>query len=150
MWSPDATAILLQWRTQLLACPTVVTAGILSPNIHYPNFDFEQDDIPAILVGEKNHRRFRYAEGAAGLISFDTIAKIYLPVGGGKDGGTIEKMARDIVLDLWNQFYGFAWRDIDTNLSSEPTPAQRADGSNIANMSYRAILITANIGLDRK
>src|SRR6185369_1458517 len=101
MWSPDASAILLNWRTQLLACSTLSSANFVQNSFHYPNFYFEKDGLPAILVGEKNHRRTRYAEGAAGLISFDVIAKIYLPTGSDEDAGTIETMARDVVLDLW-------------------------------------------------
>lgn len=150
MWSPDASAILIKWKAQLLVCQAIIDLGILDANVHYPNFDFEQDTLPCLLVGETNHRRFRYAEGAAGLINFDCLAKLYLKVGSGQDAGTIETIGRDINLQLWNQFYGMAWRDIDVKLSSEPTAAQRADGDKIPNMSYRAILITANIGLDRK
>jgi hypothetical protein len=50
VWSTDASAILLQWRTQLLACPTVTTLGIPQDNLHYPNFDITKEPLPAAVA----------------------------------------------------------------------------------------------------
>lgn len=146
MWSPASSAILVQWRTQLMACPSLL--AITEPQYHYPTFDFQKDPLPAVLLGETNHRRVRYAEGANGLIGFTLLAKFHFKVEGTQTAADMETLARTVTKELWDQFYGLAWKDIDTNLSSDPTPAMRADGEQTG-VVYRSFLLTANVGLDR-
>jgi hypothetical protein len=151
MWASDASAILVKWRAQLVACPSLSDIGMVEANFHYPNVDLEKSTYPLSLLGETPHRRFRYAEGARGLIAVTLLAKLYLKLEDASTdtASTIETLGRNVVADLWDQPYGLAWKDIETGLASEPTAAQRANGENTG-VVFRSILITANVGLDRQ
>jgi len=149
VWA-NASAIMVQWRAQILACPSVIAIGVTSSNIHYPQLDLGGGDaLPAVKLVDPAHSRTRHAEGAVGLAQLSLSAHFYVGLTTAVDAGFLETFARDVVQELWEQYYGFAWRDISTALASDPTPGQRAAGEEIPEVLFRGVSILADVGLDR-
>lgn len=148
-WSINASPILVQWRTQLLACSTL--SAFTLGQYHTPELDFEVEVMPAALLQEISLRRDRYAEGAIPLVSFTLIADFYLPPLVAADDCAAEAFARNVINDLGSQYDGFMVKSFSTELCGTLTPGQRAialEPGN-SNQSFRVARITAEVGLSR-
>lgn len=134
----------LQFRTQLLLCPSLV--AYLEAVYHYPSADPERDPMPYVLLQEPKQTRNRYAEGAVPLISGTLVAAIFDTT---LDTGAFEKLGRQVNFELCTQYFGLAIQSVEAGLASNPTPGAKAESENEdgEQMSYRAFLITVNYGL---
>jgi len=146
-WSAYASAILIQWRTQLEACATL--AGITQAQYHTPELDIAADTFPAVLLQEISLRRDRYAEGAVPLVGFTLTADFYLPSSVAADDCAAEAFARAVINDLGQQYSGFMIKSMTTELCGTLTPGQRAVGLEDVQMNFRVARIQAEIGLTR-
>jgi len=149
----NASAVLTQYRAQLLACPTV-DALFDEANFHYPYFQGGSsetpDSLPACLLQEIPQRRVRYAEGAIPLISGTLKACFYFLVTDAVNAGFCETFARDVILELGQQLNGgLAFSDYEVTLSSDPRPGARAAGDTAQQNTFRAVTITVQYGLSR-
>jgi hypothetical protein len=152
-WS-NPSAVITQWRDQLLLCPSVAAVPIGSPDVHYPTFaggDSESpDSLPCALLQEAPQSRTRYAEGAIPLISGMLKANFYFPLTLATSAGFCETFARQVILELGQQYNaGLAFSDFETILSSDPRPGARASGEDSPTNTYRAVTITVRYGLSR-
>jgi hypothetical protein len=152
-WS-NPSAVITQWRDQLLLCPVVIAVPIVQADVHYPAFaggDAEfPDSLPCILVQEAPQSRVRYAEGAIPLISGNLRANFYFPLSIAVSAGFCETFARQVLLELGQQFNsGLAFSDFETILSSDPRPGARASGEDSSTNTYRAVTISVRYGLSR-
>lgn len=152
-WS-NPSAVLTQWRAQLVASTTVAALPLLSAGFHYPEFTtsgITPDTLPVALLQESEEGRERYAEGAIPLISGTLKATFYFAEAMAATAGFMETFARDVIKDLALQSAsgGLAFKSFSTSLSSEPKPTARAAGVDTPASMYRAVTITANYGLSR-
>lgn len=159
-WS-NPSAMLVQWRTQLLASSTVVGLGAVTGSFHYPaaslgDVDGQTVDArPAIVLAETSTTRNRYAVGAQPIMSGTLRATFYLDV---DDVGAIETAARSIVDDLSLQQPGIPFSSFRVSLGSNPQQGERAteDVNDVdsadtippASAPFFAIQIEADYGLN--
>ena len=149
----NPSAVITQWRTQLLACSAVSALPVVEADFHYPFFaggGLVPDTLPAVLLQEPEHTRHRYAEGALPLIGGTLKAGFYLDEATATDAGFLETFARNVIEQLGSQYDGgLAFKNYATTLSSEPKPAARAAGANDSRNLYRSVILTVQYGLDR-
>lgn len=146
----NPSGVLIQFRTQLLACATISAVPMVVGDFHYPEFaaaGITPDTLPACLLQEGRGTRERYAEGAVGLIGGTLKASFYFKEAIAVNAGYMETFSRDLIKDLSSQYYGLPFRDWEVTLSSEPKPAARGAGINNSNDLYRAVTITVQYGL---
>jgi len=141
----NAPATVTQLETQVAACPCVIAKGAQA-NIWYPNISLKTVTLPAILLVEVSQERTRYAEGAVPLIS-GTFKIVFYEAG--TDPGDMETFARQLILELGEQYYGLCFRSYQVGRCSDPTPGQRAVADGKPSADYRSITITVQYGLSR-
>jgi hypothetical protein len=154
----------LQFRTQLLLCPTVIGTGpfqlgMILANFHYPTLNPSQanpnlpppDPMPCAFLADMETDRERYAEGAVGLISGELVAQFYVASADTAiyDAGSMETMARQILIELDSQYFGLTFRRKKTKTSSDPKPGQQGDGGTATQALFRTFLISLTYGLSR-
>jgi len=150
----NASAVITQWRDQLLLCPAVIAAPFVSADVNYPTFaggDAKTpDSLPAIILQEAPQTRTRYAEGAIPLIAGNLKAVFFFPMSVAVNAGFCETFARQVILELGAQYNsGLAFSDYETSLASDPRPGARAAGESSSTNTYRAVAITVRYGLSR-
>jgi hypothetical protein len=151
----------LQWRTQLLASPTLQGSpwNMVTGSFHYPTLNPTQanplvpapDQMPCMVLSEEEQERLRYAEGTIGLISGTLIATLYVASTqeGGADAGTLETLLRQVMIDLELQYYGFNFLRMRTKLASNPSPAMQAAGQDTLQANYTTASLIVQYGLTR-
>ncbi len=148
----SAPPVVTQLRDQLLLCPSVITAGITTDEIHYPNASPTgelSDTMPFMVIAELTQKRAKFAEGAIPLVSGSLGVTIYADETSFPTVGDLETFGRQVVLDLGSQFYGLHIRDSECGLASDLSPGQRAANEDTTQAAYRTISLTFHYGLSR-
>lgn len=132
----DAPALLEQLRTQLLAC-AAWTGG--PDNVHYPKAqDLAAEEFPLAVLADTGRNPVAYAVGAAPIHGGTLLVLVYAS----DSSGYVEQLGRDLADQLLAQQTGILFTSAEVGLSSEPSPAKIAAGSDI-----RSIAITLSWGL---
>jgi hypothetical protein len=155
----------LQLRTQLLLCPTVIGTGALqlgmtSASFHYPTFNPTQaspnvpapDLMPCAWLADMDSERERYAEGAIGLLQGELAAVFYVGSESSTiyDVGSCETMQRQILIDLdTTGYFGLTFKRKKVKISSDPRPGQQGAQSSTGQANYRMFSLSLTYGLSR-
>ena len=146
-------ASITAWRVMLLACPSVVAAGLASTNLYYPSAAPSPDHgvagtvaPPYGVLSEKPATRKRFLSAGTVGLPYGTLKVVFYLA---TDIGTAESLTRTVESDLYAVVTNaFAISNVSTELAGKPTPGQIAASGTKGEFDY-AISLTADYGLGR-
>lgn len=125
-WPGSPPANILQLRTQVVACASAVSNGLVVDNFHHPRAVITSEDgtaadaLPLAVLDEPKSTARRFAETA--LPSSKLRLKLYAIM----DAPTLEEWARTLKTELVKQAPGLAITGIDVGMCSDPVPGALA------------------------
>ncbi len=143
-------AFVTTFRTMLLACASVTSAGITTGRFYYPKAAAAADDstTPAVkpyaVLAETSHRRAQFMEPSVlGLPSGTLTAAFHFD----SDIGAVEDFCRNVCSELMIVTNGLNVLSASTELSSEPTPGMYAADQDVTTALEIVATVTVEWGL---
>lgn len=149
-WPATPSPLLLQLRTQLVACASLAAVGFVAGKWHYPTANPAAvrgagDALPLGVVEKLTQRRIPWLDGAGGLLAGEAVITLYVP-SATFDTNATEQLAADMCKQLNEQDSGLLWQGLDLEDATNPSGAQLASNGGGATTAYRSITINLRFG----
>lgn len=139
----NATALIDQLKTQLVACPAFLAVADAT-HVHYPAGPVDDADaFPVFVLASTAPRAAKVADGLRPLPG----GELQIVITDDTSIGELEQLASDIESELLLQDTGIPWQTSSIGMAGAPDPGHLATADDASALKFYSIVITLSFGL---